>query len=163
MTKERLLAAFLEVEQEQEATQADLTNLLKEVAGLLKEVKAMEEERIEERLLNVKEVAKILGYSPVTVSMRMTRGEIVWRLEKGSSTRKVAYSDLVDYMRELPTYTGALAPVLSKLRKEKENEVDQNFGQRCDVYLVETLNASERFSRPERAFSLRFAAFVPLA
>lgn len=163
MTKERLLAAFLEVEQEQEATQADLTNLLKEVAGLLKEVKAMEEERIEERLLNVKEVAKILGCSPVTVSMRMTRGEIVWRLEKGSSTRKVAYSDLVDYMRELPTYTGALAPVLSKLRKEKENEVDQNFGQRCDVYLVETLNASERFSRPERAFSLRFAAFVPLA
>ena len=124
MTKERLLAAFLEVEQEHEATQADLTNLLKEVAGLLKEVKAMEEERIEERLLNVKEVAKILGCSPVTVSIRMTRGEIVWRLEKGSSTRKVAYSDLVDYMRELPTYTGALAPVLSKLRKEKESEVD---------------------------------------
>ena len=118
MTKERLLAAFLEVEQEQEATQADLTNLLKEVAGLLKEVKAMEEERIEERLLNVKEVAKILGCSSVTVSMRMTRGEIVWRLEKGSSTRKVAYSDLVDYMRELPTYTGALAPVLSKLKGE---------------------------------------------
>ena len=29
--------------------------------------------------------------------------------------------------------------------------------------LVETLNPSERFSRPERAFSLRFAAFVPLA
>ena len=84
----------------------------------------MEEERIEERLLNVKEVAKILGCSPVTVSIRMTRGEIIWRLEKGSSTRKVAYSDLVDYMRELPTYTGALAPVLSKLRKEKESEVD---------------------------------------
>lgn len=118
MTKERLLAAFLEVEQEQEATQADLTNLLKEVAGLLKQVKAMEEERIEERLLNVREVAKILGCSPVTVSMRMTRGEIVWRLEKGSSTRKVAYSDLVDYMRELPTYTGALAPVLSKVKGE---------------------------------------------
>ena len=93
-------------------------SVLKEVAGLLKEVKAMEEERIEERLLNVKEVAKILGCSSVTVSMRMTRGEIVWRLEKGSSTRKVAYSDLVDYMRELPTYTGALAPVLSKLKGE---------------------------------------------
>ena len=122
MTKERLLAAFLEVEQEQEATQADLTKLLKEVAGLLKEVREKEAERIEERLLNVKEVAKILGCSSVTVSMRMTRGEIVWRLEKGSSTRKVAYSDLVDYIRELPTHTGALAPVLSKLavlRKEK--------------------------------------------
>ena len=87
----------------------------------------MEEERIEERLLNVKEVAKILGCSPVTVSIRMTRGEIIWRLEKGSSTRKVAYSDLVDYIRELPTYTGGLAPVLSKLRKGKENnKVDHN-------------------------------------
>ena len=66
-----------------------------------------------ERLLNVKEVAKILGCSPVTVGKRFESGEIPFVLERGSDIRKVPYSWVVEYIHSLPRYTG-------KLKEKKE-------------------------------------------
>lgn len=66
-----------------------------------------------ERLLNVKEVAKILGCSPVTVGKRFESGEIPFVLERGSDIRKVPYSWVVEYIHSLPRYTG-------KLKERKE-------------------------------------------
>ncbi len=53
----------------------------------------------EERLLSVKEVARLLGCSPRTVQMRMDRGELVYVLERGSENRKVLYSWAVEYLK----------------------------------------------------------------
>ena len=66
-----------------------------------------------ERLLNVKEVAKILGCSPVTVGKRFESGELPFVLERGSDVRKVPYSWVVEYIHSLPRYTG-------KLKEKKE-------------------------------------------
>ena len=66
-----------------------------------------------ERLLNVKEVAKILGCSPVTVGKRFESGELPFVLERGSDIRKVPYSWVVEYIHSLPRYTG-------KLKEKKE-------------------------------------------
>ena len=66
-----------------------------------------------ERLLNVKEVAKILGCSPVTVGKRFESGELPFVLERGSDIRKVPYSWVVEYIHSLPRYTG-------KLKERKE-------------------------------------------
>ena len=66
-----------------------------------------------ERLLSVKEVAKILGCSPVTVGKRFERGELPFVLERGSDIRKVPYSWVVEYIHSLPRYTG-------KLKEKKE-------------------------------------------
>ena len=66
-----------------------------------------------ERLLNVKEVAKILGCSPATVGKRFESGEIPFVLERGSDIRKVPYSWVVEYIHSLPRYTG-------KLKERKE-------------------------------------------
>ena len=71
-----------------------------------------------ERLLNVKEVAKILGCSPVTVGKRFESGEIPFVLERGSDIRKVPYSWVVEYIHSLPRYTGKL-----KERKEVKAHV----------------------------------------
>ena len=60
----------------------------------------------EERLLSVKEVARLLGCSPRTVQMRMDRGELVYVLERGSENRKMPYSWVVEYIHSLPRYTG---------------------------------------------------------
>lgn len=67
----------------------------------------------EERLLSVKEVARLLDCSPRTVQLRMDRGELVYVLERGSENRKVLYSWAVEYMHSLPCYTG-------KLKERKE-------------------------------------------
>jgi len=66
-----------------------------------------------ERLLSVKEVAKILGCSPVTVGKRFESGELPFVLERGSDIRKVPYSWVVEYIHSLPRYTG-------KLKERKE-------------------------------------------
>ena len=66
-----------------------------------------------ERLLSVKEVAKILGCSPVTVGKRFESGELPFVLERGSDIRKVPYSWVVEYIHSLPRYTG-------KLKEKKE-------------------------------------------
>ena len=66
-----------------------------------------------ERLLSVKEVAKILGCSPVTVRKRFESGELPFVLERGSDIRKVPYSWVVEYIHSLPRYTG-------KLKEKKE-------------------------------------------
>ena len=66
-----------------------------------------------ERLLNVKEVPKILGCSPVTVGKRFGSGELPFVLERGSDIRKVPYSWVVEYIHSLPRYTG-------KLKEKKE-------------------------------------------
>lgn len=60
----------------------------------------------EERLLSVKEVARLLGCSPRTVQLRMDRGELVYVLERGSENRKMPYSWVVEYIHSLPRYTG---------------------------------------------------------
>ena len=67
----------------------------------------------EERLLSVKEVARLLGCSPRTVQLRMDRGELVYVLERGSENRKMPYSWVVEYIHSLPRYTG-------KLKEKKE-------------------------------------------
>jgi len=66
-----------------------------------------------ERLLSVKEVAKLLGCSPVTVIRRFESGDLPFVLERGSDNRKVPYSLVVEYIHSLPRYTG-------KLKEKKE-------------------------------------------
>ena len=66
-----------------------------------------------ERLLSVKEVAKLLGCSPVTVIRRFESGDLAFVLERGSENRKVPYSWVVEYIHNLPRYTG-------KLKEKKE-------------------------------------------
>ena len=68
-----------------------------------------------ERLLSVKEVAKILGCSPVTVGKRFESGELPFVLERGSDIRKVPYSWVVEYIHSLPRYP-------CKLKEKKEVE-----------------------------------------
>ena len=62
----------------------------------------------EERLLSVKEVARVLGCSPSTVQVRLNNGELAYVLERGSNHRKVPYSWVVEYIHSLPRYTGKL-------------------------------------------------------
>ena len=67
----------------------------------------------EERLLNIGEVARILGCCPATVGKRFESGELAYVLERGSDIRKVPYSWVVEYIHRLPRYTG-------KLKEKKE-------------------------------------------
>ena len=68
----------------------------------------------EERLLSVKQIAKMLGCSPRAVQQRMDRGELVYVLaDPDSNQRKVPYSWVVEYIHSLPRYIG-------KLREKKE-------------------------------------------
>ena len=67
----------------------------------------------EERLLNIGEVARILGCSPATVGKRFESGDLAFVLERGSDVRKVPYSWVVEYIHRLPRYTG-------KLKEKKE-------------------------------------------
>ncbi len=67
----------------------------------------------QERLLNVGEVARILGCSPATVAKRFESGDLAFVLERGSDVRKVPYSWVVEYIHRLPRYTG-------KLKEKKE-------------------------------------------
>lgn len=62
----------------------------------------------EERLLSVKEVARLLGCSSRTVQLRLDRGELAYVLERGSENRKVPYSWVVEYIHALPRFTGPL-------------------------------------------------------
>ena len=62
----------------------------------------------QERLLNVGEVARILG-----CSKRFESGDLAFVLERGSDVRKVPYSWVVEYIHRLPRYTG-------KLKEKKE-------------------------------------------
>jgi hypothetical protein len=66
-----------------------------------------------ERLLSVKQVADLLGCSPVTVGKRFESGDLAFVLERGSENRKVPYSWVVEYIYSLPRYTG-------KLKEKKE-------------------------------------------
>lgn len=61
---------------------------------------------LEERLLTRREVAEILGVKPVTVSAKMAAGEIVWTIDPADGDRKVRRSWVMQYIRDLPTYTG---------------------------------------------------------
>lgn len=67
----------------------------------------------QERLLSVKEVAKILGCSTTTVVKRFESGDLAYVLERGSENRKVPYSWVVEYIHSLPRYTG-------KVKEKKE-------------------------------------------
>lgn len=62
----------------------------------------------EERLLSVKEVARLLGCSSRVVQLRLDRGELAYVLERGSKNRKVPYSWVVEYIHALPRFTGPL-------------------------------------------------------
>ena len=62
----------------------------------------------QERLLSVGEVAKILGCSRTAVVKRFERGELAYVLERGSKNRKVPYSWVVEYIHNLPRFTGKL-------------------------------------------------------
>lgn len=66
-----------------------------------------------ERLLSVKQVADLLGCSPVTVGKRFESGDLAFVLERGSENRKVPYSWVVEYIHSLPRYTG-------KVKERKE-------------------------------------------
>ena len=66
-----------------------------------------------ERLLSVKQVADLLGCSPVTVGKRFESGDLAFVLERGSENRKVPYSWVVEYIHSLPRYTG-------KVKEKKE-------------------------------------------
>ena len=68
----------------------------------------------EERLLDVKQVAAMLGCSPRSVQQRMDSGELVYvLLDPGGKQRRVPYSWVVEYIHSLPRYTG-------KLKEKKE-------------------------------------------
>ena len=74
----------------------------------------MPAEAPEERLLDVKQVAAMLGCSPRTVQQRMDRGELVYVLaDPSSNQRKMLYSWVVEYIHSLPRYTG-------KVKEKKE-------------------------------------------
>ena len=60
----------------------------------------------EERLLNRREVAAILAMTPGTVSAKMATGEIVWTIDPSDGDRKVRRSWVMQYIKNLPTYTG---------------------------------------------------------
>lgn len=60
----------------------------------------------EERLLNRREVAAILAMTPGTVSAKMAAGEIVWTIDPSDGDRKVRRSWVMQYIKNLPTYTG---------------------------------------------------------
>ena len=62
----------------------------------------------EERLLSVKELARLLGCSSRMVQLRLDRGELAYVLERGSKNRKVPYSWVVEYIHALPRFTGPL-------------------------------------------------------
>ena len=103
------IAAEKTREQMAEATQRIVENL-----PALVYLPPMPAEHPEERILSVKQVAAMLGCSPRAVQMRMDRGELVYVLaDPSSNQRKMPYSWVVEYIHDLPRYTG-------KVKEKKE-------------------------------------------
>ena len=88
-----------------EALQERILEQLPQVVSL----PPMPAEAPEERLLDVKQVAAMLGCSPRSVQQRMDSGELVYvLLDPGGKQRRVPYSWVVEYIHSLPRYTGRL-------------------------------------------------------
>ena len=105
----RLMAGFDKVADERLAQKVEA--LSERIIERLPEVVALPPppaEFPEERLLSVKEVARLLGCSSRTVQLRLDRGELAYVLERGSEYRKVPYSWVVEYIHALPRFTGPL-------------------------------------------------------
>lgn len=82
-----------------------------------------------ERLLTVKEIAKVLGCKEAAVKQRMNNGTLAYIVEKGTKDRKIPYSWLLEYMYGHTRYTGTY--------KDRRPVPDgEGIGAACQLHLV---------------------------
>ena len=97
---EKMAAA--QVKEETRAMAEEIMNALPQIVA----VPVVPAEIPTERLLTVKEIAKVLGCKDAAVKQRMNNGTLAYIVEKGTKDRKIPYSWLLEYMYGHTRYTG---------------------------------------------------------